>query len=586
MNTGRLRRRAGRRHTGTGAVRTLPAFAAIAGACVGMADVAINPEGGGWSVRTQAYSARVDANGYVKSIAHAEDEFMAPKGKTPGGFYLCMDGVPPLTDVQCTGSVVQGGNRLGSLSWHFEDGSIRCTVTCRNGKGVAFYGILAPGVENVLVSRGDLRPTPASASSGRVLWFRGDSVLETVGGNRIWGPWKEHQVWEARLRKGEKRTVVIIPRRKTDADAAKCEPVPTIAFDVSGAHSNPAQIPICMIGDSITWWNHGDTWRQYLLGHMPTLAFVGTHSARLGYSHAGEGGNSVDAVIGRVRNIPDCAYYSLLIGTNNNNVRDLEETQPRAAKTAEKIGQLVALLLAKPSVKAVFLCSILPCHTDNPLRDRTNSAANAVLRQRLRDGVFPPDKVVWVEYEEPIRAMDGWEPMIKLHPEPDGYRVLARILAERIRATLGLPQPPFTPTPSPGAGVRVWNLWDDALGETAVPLIAGHYTLSFDVVGVADGNAAVVVQTADPAVEQGVLRHHVAVTAAQAGTRAHASFYTGEEGYGYTRATVTVRAEGCDVRHMLLEKMRPSKKPSVFGRGIYIDTETPPSPGELIERAR
>lgn len=56
--------------------------------------------------------------------------------------------------------------------------------------------------------------------------------------------------------------------------------------------TTPPQVPLCMIGDSITWAGDGDYWRQYLVEQMPTLAFVGTHSAVLGYSHAGEGGNS------------------------------------------------------------------------------------------------------------------------------------------------------------------------------------------------------------------------------------------------------------------------------------------------------
>jgi len=339
---------------------------AIVSVHVAMSEVVITADGKGWAVTTQTYFAKVGPSGYVTSITHDGNEFLAQSGKTPGGFYLCMGKMPPLSDLQCTGSVVRGENELGSLAWEFEENAIRGTVVCHNDKGVALYGILAPAVANVLVSRGDLRATPTKASSGRFLWFRGDSALEMTGGNRIWGPWKERQVWEARLKKDEERLIEIIPRRQTVADAAKSQPVPTITFDVSGRHSTPAQVPLCMIGDSITWWNHGDTWRQYLLEHIPTLAFVGTHTARLGYSHAGEGGNSIDRVIARISDIPDCPYYSLLIGTNNNSVKNAADIPICAAKSAEKIEELVKLLLAKPAVKTVFLGSILPCHTNNP----------------------------------------------------------------------------------------------------------------------------------------------------------------------------------------------------------------------------
>ncbi|MBT4821385.1 MAG: hypothetical protein HON70_37090, partial [Lentisphaerae bacterium] len=456
-------------------------------------------------------------------------------------------------------------------------------VTCRSEKGVAFYGIMAPGVNEVLVSRGDVRATPAAASSGRFLWFRGESVLDMAGGNRIWGPWKEHQVWDASLKNGEERLIEITPRARTAADRALSQPAPTVTFDVSGKNSTPPQVPLCMIGDSITWWSHGDTWREYLLKHVPTLAFVGTHTARLGYSHAGEGGNSIDRVIARVRDIPDCPHYALLIGTNNNSVKRAADVEPRAAKSAERIAELVGLLLAKPSARTVFLGSILPCHTDNPLRDQTNSETNRLLRQRLGGKALPEGKVVWVEYEVPIRAIDGWEPMIKLHPEPEGYEVLAEILAGRIRTALGLSDVLSPPVRCEGGGVRVWNLWDGALGETSVPLIAGYYTLSFDVVSVAGESARVSVQTADRAVTKGALSQAVPVANGQVGQRVDSSFYTREEGYHYSRATVTVKSEGCEVRNILLEKMRPSRKPSVFGHGIYIDALTVPSPGELIE---
>ena len=75
-----------------------------------------------------------------------------------------------------------------------------------------------------------------------------------------------------------------------------------------------------MIGDSITWSGKGDYWRKELFEIIPRLAFVGTHTGTLGYSHAGEGGNSTGSVINRLAMIPNCPYYSLLIGTNDTGV--------------------------------------------------------------------------------------------------------------------------------------------------------------------------------------------------------------------------------------------------------------------------
>ena len=47
------------------------------------------------------------------------------------------------------------------------------------------------------------------------------------------------------------------------------------------------QIEWCMIGDSITWAGNGDCFRKELLALIPELAFMGTHTAKFGYSHAG-----------------------------------------------------------------------------------------------------------------------------------------------------------------------------------------------------------------------------------------------------------------------------------------------------------
>ena len=73
--------------------------------------------------------------------------------------------------------------------------------------------------------------------------------------------------------------------------------------------TDPPQVPLCMIGDSITWAQEGDYWRLYLLDNLPHLAFVGTHTAVLGYSHAGEGGNGTGAVLARL-------FRGILAGTS------------------------------------------------------------------------------------------------------------------------------------------------------------------------------------------------------------------------------------------------------------------------------
>lgn len=350
------------------------------------------------------------------------------------------------------------------------------------------------------------------------------------------------------------------------------------------AATDVAQVPLCMIGDSITWAGDGDYWRKYLLNELPALAFVGTHSAKLGYSHAGEGGNSTGRVLQRLADIPDCPYYSLEIGTNDNNVREESAVKPRAARTAARIEKIVLRLLQKPSVRKVFLGSVLPCQTKNPLRDRTNGETNVVLRRRLKSA-FPPDKVVWVEYEKPIRAIANWGPMIRLHPTKEGYKLIAKILADAIARELGIRDRAAAPKPKPGSGVRVDNLWDAARQQTRIPVIAGWYTVSCELVRVAGDKPSLRIHSVGTGLKA-PLDQTFPLAAGDVGKRVTVHLFTQYEGYRYTRSAMAVAPQACEIRKVLFEKRRPSGAASAYGVGSYVDTTTAAMLGELVEIPR
>lgn len=350
----------------------------------------------------------------------------------------------------------------------------------------------------------------------------------------------------------------------------------TIQFTF-GPASDPAQIPLCMIGASITWAEEGDWWRKHLLARIPRLAFIGTHTAKFGYSHAGEGGNSAEVVLKRVPALPDCPYYFLHIGTNSNNIKDAAQLPARSQKTADIIVQIVRALLEKPSAKKVFLCSILPCATDNPLRDKTNSATNVLLRKALGTDALPADKVAWVELEQPVRQLKDWEKLIRLHPSPDGYKEIAAIVADFLTKEFKLADPEKAPVAVPGAAVRVQNLWDEAAGQSAAPVIAGWYVLSFEWTA-AEGAPSVVLSS-----PEGPKPFRMEFKPAANG-RVEFPFFTGYEGYGYTRSALSLTAQGGAVSKVLLEKARPSGKASDYGTGVYLDAKSPLSIGELFEK--
>ncbi len=329
------------------------------------------------------------------------------------------------------------------------------------------------------------------------------------------------------------------------------------------------QTELCMIGDSITWWGEGDVFRKELLKRLPGLVFVGTHTAKYGYSHAGEGGNGTWQVIKRIDAIPDSRYYHLLIGVNDSAAaKSTAETDQVAAETAGRIVQIVNALLAKKSTEKVFLGTIAPCVPDgNPasdqyqFRDLAASKTNELIRKNFATW-FPGGKVVLVEYEIPLRARADWKTEIRLHPTPQGYTYLADILAPVLKANT-------TPVPVPvepgKGGVRVVNLWDDQTNKSE-PLVPGHYSVSFEVKKV-DGKRLIF-----------FLNGAEYDLRAEAGKRLSCIYQAEKE-----TNPLEITFKNGEAERIQVEKMRPSKLPSVYGRGSFLDSVSPIRSGEKIE---
>jgi hypothetical protein len=349
----------------------------------------------------------------------------------------------------------------------------------------------------------------------------------------------------------------------------------------------PPQLPLCMVGDSITWAGDGDYWRKYLLEEIPTLAFLGTHSSVLGYSHAGEGLDDTSRVLSRMADIPASPYYHLLIGTNDALIHNNEESPDAVAEnTADRILQIVRGLLAKPGTRKVFLGSLVPCNTRDPVRDRHNAKVNAILRPQVGK-LFPDGRVVWVEYENPIRAMRNWEQIIQLHPTRIGYRLLAIILAQTLRQELALNPDMQPPVPVAGAGVKVTNLWGD--GKSTGPIVPGWYTMSFDVTSAKPGASLMLASEVDDPGKIAKLlnpmaKRNLVIPVESIGKRMTWNLMTGYEGVDYVRGPLVLTTTNCRIGRVLFEKQRPSARASKYGTGTYLDTASPISLGELVEQ--
>ncbi len=350
------------------------------------------------------------------------------------------------------------------------------------------------------------------------------------------------------------------------------------------------QIDLCMIGDSITWANQGDYFRKYLLERMPELAFVGTHTAQFGYSHAGEGGNATPRVLQRIddpERVPNCRYYHLLIGVNDSSGAKNEEQVDKVAKgTAERIVRIVNILLAKPGTEKVFLGTIFPCSPDNgdqatdelkerfKYRDMAAAATNEILRRDVPT-LFPAGKVVLIEYEKPLRELPERRQIIRLHPVPEGYKVVTAITAEALKKETTPAQ-----IKAERFGVEVTNLWN-AQDNCTRPLVPGWYVVSFDVKKLDSPKLELLMESKNPE----SLKHPFKKTFSikgESGKRAEFEFMTGYEGYGYTMSALQVSAKNGEIDRIQIEKMRPSRKASIYGINTFIDAESPMNLGEKL----
>ena len=380
-----------------------------------------------------------------------------------------------------------------------------------------------------------------------------------------------------------------------DRDPMVLKPMPADKAKLGGK-----QIELCMIGDSITWIIAGDTFRGYLLKEIPELAFVGTHTAKLGYSHAGEGGDNTAACL-RERiddpsRIPDSRYYHVLMGVNDSNApygeakrnpkADLAQLQKEGArKIADRLLLMCEKLLKRPRTEKIFLGTIMPCYPDRKteppevfVRYESRDATAALVNEFLRADVPAKfgGKVVLVEYEKPLRAMPDWKAVIRLHPTQEGYRRIAPILAKAIRAEA-------KPANGPAGeyGVEIINLWDAEKQQTQ-RMIPGHYIVSFKAENVKNRKATFRLVSDGTGIRRDRKPADIKVEVPMgSGGRGYFVFTLGGD-----RQVLQIKDADCDLSEIMVEKMRPDKYPSPYCVGRHVDTQVGACLGELLVPAK
>ena len=343
------------------------------------------------------------------------------------------------------------------------------------------------------------------------------------------------------------------------------------------------QFMLCMIGDSVTWAQAGDHFRGEFLKRFPQLAFAGTHTGILGYSHAGEGGDNTRRLLQRVNDperIPDAPYYHLLIGVNDaGGAKKDEQSEKVANAVVQRISQIVHALLKRKGTQKVFLGSILPSpfgpKGESTVRERTGALINTKLRAQFKT-LFPAGKVVWIEYAKPLRAqLPVWKDRKNLrgaHPTAQGYKILADIAVPVLKREMAL----SAGTPSKGkAGVEVTNLWDETKALSAA-LIPGWYTLSLEL----DGCDELQFELSSLSAKAQFKKKYT--LKGKKGTRSELHFMTGYQGYGYDRAPFKITFLKGKARKIQIEKTRPLKRASIYGKGTFLDTVSPVAAGEFL----
>ena len=138
----------------------------------------------------------------------------------------------------------------------------------------------------------------------------------------------------------------------------------------------------------------------------------------------------------------------------------------------------------------------------------------------------------------------------------------------------------MSPSVGRGWGVRVENFWDETTRLTR-PLIPGWYVLSFDAPkGVGALKVRLWTESEKMAVDKRL------EVAAYDGRR-ELEFMTGYQGYGYSESPFHLEvtdATGAPVHvaRVQVEKMRPTRHASVYGRGVFVDGTSPIAPGEHL----
>lgn len=175
------------------------------------------------------------------------------------------------------------------------------------------------------------------------------------------------------------------------------------------------------VGDSITWWQHGEHFRCMLADAGLNLDFAGSRTDSFGYGHDGEGGNNTRDILKRINAIAPSSHYFLLVGTND---------RFEADETIKNILQIAHGLKAK-SNSMVFVSTLLP-RTDE--YNQRNEAVNKGIKQSLQS-CADCKNIMLIDTNRAFLSHPDWKNLLAdgLHPNKEGYAFLTNFIVNEIR---------------------------------------------------------------------------------------------------------------------------------------------------------
>jgi serine/threonine protein kinase len=186
--------------------------------------VSISKAKDGHHITAADYQAVVAPDGCLTALKVNGVNLLWTGGKTSRGGYLYQgSGALNLQRViQLNATTVEAKNPAGSLRYGFAADSITIDAKNTSNNPLNFFIVFDTSVTAAMNKAGEVVKAPTTQPWDQVTWFAGRTKIASSGSTSVWGPWEmDHQVWDAALKAGESRKVLLQVGATTGAEAAR-----------------------------------------------------------------------------------------------------------------------------------------------------------------------------------------------------------------------------------------------------------------------------------------------------------------------------------------------------------------------------